>query len=113
LTLDIVDHGDCDVANNNLAGLVRNGAILNGRAGLFNVAGSAIAFVINNESRAEVIGSDIVSRGSGAVTNACGWYIAGTWQVDGYDHVDYGYMNYFSGLDIFGAAESSGQHSCH
>jgi hypothetical protein len=107
-----VDHGDCDAANNGLAATFSGGLIVNGNNGWINRQGSAVAFVLNMESRAEAIGSDIVHRGSDAVTASCGWYIAGTWQVDGYPHVDYGYMNYFDGINVWHDAESSGSHSC-
>lgn len=59
---------------------------------------------------AQVFGG-AAKTGAEHVTSACGWYIAGTWRMDGFKQMDFGYMD-AGDRDFCQHAEGSGQHSC-
>ncbi|KAK3390739.1 hypothetical protein B0H63DRAFT_519953 [Podospora didyma] len=106
-----MDHGDCDAANEALKAQFSPGYNLAARTGTFAVRGSAAAFACNYGNYNVQIFSGTVITGAQHVTSSCGWYIAGTWRVDGFDALDYGYMNWVN-QNVCDAAESSGSHKC-
>lgn len=107
-----MDHGSCDAANNALSKHLNNGPIINGGVGFYAVVGSSVAFLCNRDSFPAQVFSGSVVIGARQVTAACGYYIAGTWRVDGFKAMDYGYMNWYNGLNFCGNAENSPQHHC-
>jgi hypothetical protein len=103
---------DTNNANAILANYAASSPVLDGGRTQYSVQNSAVAFVCNFDSGSVTIPSNLVSNNSPDISYACGNFIAGTSRLEGFADLDYGYMNYLSGLDFCGAAESSTQQIC-
>ncbi|KAK9357576.1 hypothetical protein V1504DRAFT_464073 [Lipomyces starkeyi] len=105
---------NCDAAVSNIeAQLSQANGIIPADSTFYYIFGDVVAFACN---RGVTIG---IADGTYAdmlvqITNACGWYMAGTYQtIDGYGmDILYGYMRYWDGLDFCANADSSPAHSC-
>jgi hypothetical protein len=74
-----------------------------------NADASVVAFVWNHGSSDVFVPTDIVPHTSTDISYNCGNFIAGTAQVVGFQHLDYGYMR--SNRDPY-TAEGSTSHTC-
>lgn len=104
--------GDTNVANAGMNNWASSSPSLGGNAVVFYIQNTAVAFAINYDGAAVTVPSNMQPASCPAISYSCGNFIAGTIQYLDFAHLDYGYMNYFSGLNIMGAAESSTQDYC-
>lgn len=113
LTLNAkVDHSDTDSANSALQKKVGDGGkTVPSHGSIISTKGSTVAFFCNFDGSDTTVRKAEAVAGASTISGRCGWYIAGTVQMDGHPHLDFGYMNTFGG-DVCGAAESSRAHSC-
>lgn len=107
----LVDHGNCDTAVAGLKSQLGNGASIGGYLSYYVISGSVVAFACNSQW----YGSSSTDSSTYAawlveITDACGWYVAGTF--NGWGYLNSGYMNWYSGLDFCGAALGSSKSSC-
>ncbi|KAI0168329.1 hypothetical protein BJ166DRAFT_624036 [Pestalotiopsis sp. NC0098] len=106
-----LDHGNCDTAVAGLKSQLGNGASIGGYLSYYVISGSVVAFACNSQW----YGSSSTDSSTYAawlveITDACGWYVAGTF--NGWGYLNSGYMNWYSGLDFCGAALGSSKSSC-
>jgi len=104
--------GDTNAANADLATQVASYPTIWPGTAWYSVVNTAVAFVCNVDNKNANIPTDIVSLNSPDISYACGNFIAGTSRIEWPEALDYGYMNYFSGLNFCGAAQSSTQNWC-
>ncbi|KAF2150019.1 hypothetical protein K461DRAFT_296413 [Myriangium duriaei CBS 260.36] len=110
-----MDHGNCDAAVEDLKQQFDRAkdnegvALVEAQTSWYSIRGNAVAFVCQGN-----LGTgwtrDQFTNDALAITQNCGWYVAGT--VDG-KFSDAGYMIYNPGLDFCGHATSSSQFFCH
>lgn len=111
-----MDHGNCDAAVADLKNQLGGYAVIPGGMSWYSIRGGVVAFVCNRSPAGSqgVAYADRLTNSLSAITQACGWYIAGTQEIyerQGSD-LDYGYMNWRDGLDFCHDAEGSPSHSC-
>lgn len=111
--------GDTNVANAGLASWAASSPSIGNNVAEYYIQNTAIAFVIyqNPEGYSSTnVPYDLVSNNSPDVSYACGNFIAGTSQLNWFYLIDdglyYGYMNYFSGLNLFDSYAASTQSTC-
>lgn len=104
--------GDTNVANAGLANWAASSPVLGGDTAEFVIQNTAVAFVCNYDGGSVNVPSNLVSNNAPDISYACGNFIAGTSQLEGFAHFDYGYMNYFSGLNMCENAESAPAETC-
>ena len=110
--------GDTNVANQRLASQAQSGSripIMPGTS-VYSIQNTAVAFACSIGPKYAFIDANVVSDYAWQITQACGWWVAGTARQNTYNPgaqvLDYGYMNYWSGLNFCGNAEESQAHSC-
>lgn len=105
--------GDTNVANAEMHNWVSSSPSLACNTVAYYIQNTAVVFAINYDGAAVNLPSNMQSASCPAISYNCGNFIAGTIQYEEtYAHLDYGYMNYFSGLNILGAAEGSRDFYC-
>lgn len=102
--------GDTNVANACLANWAASSPVLGGDVAQYCIQNTAIAFAVNYFSEAVTIPSNLVSNNSPDISYDCGNFVAGTSALNGFVHLDYGYMNYYSGINL-GTAPQAGSAS--
>ncbi|KAJ6779493.1 hypothetical protein PWT90_11036 [Aphanocladium album] len=101
--------GDCDTATHDVEHQLGDGGrYVNPQGSVFAVRGSVVAFVCNHSRQPLLTRASDARDAWGGATRACGYYIAGTWEIS--SELDGGYMN--SGQEWCGRDRSSQQHSC-
>jgi hypothetical protein len=109
---DSLSASDTNAANQDLGDQVSTNPLIGTGMAFYSIRDSVVAFVCNKDVQTVNIPPVAVSEGSGEVTSACGLFIAGTSRLQGSVALDYGYMNYQSGLNFCEAAEGSQSSSC-
>lgn len=104
--------GDTNVANEGLANQAASGPRIDPGTSFYTIQNTAVAFVCNGDDKPLTIPTDVVSTGSWDVSAACGLFYAGTSRLEWPEMLDYGYMNYVSGLDFCHDAERSTSSTC-
>lgn len=107
----ILNNGDTDVANRNLANRLQRGTNIGAHQSLYSVAGSAVAFACNYSGGSKVFSGDVIGQNNAKITAACGRYTAGSWGEGGSWAT--GYMRSGeNGGNFCGVALSSPAHRC-
>jgi hypothetical protein len=112
-----MNHANCDAAvqapKNQLPGTIGSGL------SYYSIAGAAVAFACNHGYLSAYLTADMVTQSAQRVTDACGWYVAGTdltlEMVGGIpDEIELstGYMQYYAGVTFCANADSSSRGSC-
>lgn len=100
--------GDCDNATHGVENILGGGHVVYPIGSIFAKSGSVVAFLCNH-SRAELYANAGDARGAWSqTTDHCGFYIAGTWQIDG--DLTGGYMT--SDQDFCAHDRDAGAGSC-
>ena len=107
-----LDRGNCDNAVAAFKGQVAGGKNIPAQTAWYSVRGNVIFFSCNAGWGTVWHDVDAITFIAGEITGACGQYIAGTFQRQGYAEEATGYMRYSAGLDFCGNAKSSPAHSC-
>jgi len=106
-----LSHDDTDAAVADLKAQLGDGSYIDPSLATYSVRGSVVAFVCNNDGNAPLKAwADIVTQAALQVTNACGWYVAGTAGAN--FEFSIGYMQNSNGLDFCANALSSPVGSC-
>ena len=107
-----MDHNDTDKANSALQKTMGDrGKTVPSHQFVISIKGNIAAFFDNYDGSDTTATKTEAVAGASSITNKCGLYIAGTVQLNGHPHLDFGYMNTFGG-DVCGAAEGLPAHSC-
>ncbi|OBT94078.1 hypothetical protein VE01_07083 [Pseudogymnoascus verrucosus] len=105
--------GDTNIANQRIADYASSSPQLGAGAARYAIQNSAVSFICNFSAVSSItVPSNLVSNNAVDISYNCGNFIAGTSRMRPYEHTDYGYMNYSSGLNFCGAAEFSKQGTC-
>ncbi|KAB2571943.1 hypothetical protein BFW01_g1843 [Lasiodiplodia theobromae] len=107
-----LDHAGCDAAVADMKVQVSGGVHIQAHLAYYSIKGGVVFFACNTGNGQLFMDAPTVAYVASEITNACGWYIAGTFARSGYPSEASGYMRYSSGLDFCGAAKSSSAHSC-
>jgi hypothetical protein len=78
----------------------------------YSIRNTAVAFVCNVDNMNAIVPKDIVSTSTKDISAACGLFYPGTSRIQYSQALDYGYMNYTTGLNFCHNAEQSGTHTC-
>lgn len=106
-----LDHGDCDAAVIGLRAQFEPEATVPRYLAWYAIRGSVVAFACNSNFLSEsTCTSDIIEDAYGGITKACGGYVAGTWWSP--YQFNFGYMDYYDGLDFCHSARASSETSC-
>ncbi|KAF8858428.1 hypothetical protein BDZ45DRAFT_743467 [Acephala macrosclerotiorum] len=104
-----MDHGSTDQANGDLQNQLSGGPNVGGNSACYSVQRSTVAFVRNKDSYSAQVFGGAAETGAEHVTSTCGWNIAGTWRMDGFKGVDFGYMDAaLEVLDLLGLRMKEG-----
>jgi hypothetical protein len=107
-----LDPGDCDAAVANLEGQLPTHGDTDIHETYYAIAGSVVAFVcIDYNDLRGVTGTEFGFE-LVLITNACGRYIAGTYNYEENGSSQNGYMRYTPGLDFCAASDTSSAHHC-
>ena len=110
-----MDTADTNAANADLENQIISGThqdvIWPGTA-FYSIKNTAVAFVCNVDNMNATVPKDIVSTSTKDISAACGLFYPGTSRIQYSQALDYGYMNYTTGLDFCHNAELSGTHTC-
>ncbi|EEA19373.1 hypothetical protein TMatcc_009506 [Talaromyces marneffei ATCC 18224] len=108
-----LDHGECDDAVQDLKNQVGSYAEIPFNMAWYSIRGNTVAFActrpqgqsIQDYGRPSELNSDYLTISYAAITDFCGWYVAGTslytdlWE-EGYNRPFVGYMQYHDGEDF-------------
>lgn len=78
-----MDHGDCDSATHCLENFLGSSHVIEPYTSLFCKAGSVVAFMCEHDDEIHNPDNGDAYYSFQAVTQNCGWYIAGTAKLDG------------------------------
>jgi hypothetical protein len=108
-----VDRGNCDIAVHTLENWAGNGNTAGYNNAEYVISNNVVAFICFGDHEGgvpdSVSASEMASEAQ-TITDQCGSYVAGTyrqWSWGAYDEFfwwNYGYMQYFNGLNFCGAA---------
>lgn len=109
---DSMNTADTNNANAGLGDQVASYPLIEPGNAFFTISNTAVAFVCNVDDKSANIPTDAVTSGSWYVSQACGLFIAGTSRIQWPEALDYGYMNYRSGLNFCEDAQGSASSTC-
>lgn len=103
---------DTNVANGVMTNWADSSPELGDDESVYCIQNTAVAFLCNYAAQTVAVPSGMVPPSCSQISYNCGNFIAGTAELQGFDHLDYGYMNYYSGLSFCGNAQNSPQSYC-
>lgn len=109
-----LNHGNTDAAVQDLKNQFGSGSRNQGSINYYSIRGDVVAFSCLQNAGFTVASANYLTRAFAKVTERCGWYIAGTAQLepDAAQPSVAGYMRYTNGLDFCRNAFASPKTKC-